>query len=115
MCYHSVMSVVKINALEIPPQAGDEIVKRFSARLDALAEVPGFEGFELLKPTGEAEKRWFVYSRWADEDAYQAWRTSETFANSHSGPPKADSTEQKPVSTGSALLEFEVAASADPA
>lgn len=108
------MSVVKINALEIPPQASDEIVNRFSARLDALSEVHGFEGFELLKPTGENEKRWFVYSRWSSEETYQAWRDSETFANSHGGPPKADNAAQKPVSTGSALLEFEVVASADP-
>ena len=42
------MSVVKINALEIPPQAGDEIVKRFTARMTSLADVAGFEGFELL-------------------------------------------------------------------
>jgi heme-degrading monooxygenase HmoA len=82
------MSVVKINALQIPPQAGDEIVKRFAARIDELSEVDGFEGFELLKPTGEAESRWFVYTRWADEDAYLAWRNSDTFARGHaaSGP-----------------------------
>jgi len=106
------MSVVKINALEIPPQAGDEIVKRFSARLEALAAVPGFEGFELLCPTGETEKRWFVYSRWATEEAFEAWRASDTFASSHAGQENAD---RKPVAMGSALLEFEVAASADPA
>ncbi len=113
------MSVVKINALAIPPQAGDEIVKRFSARLDALAEVPGFEGFELLRPTGEAETRWFVYSRWSSEETYQAWRSSETFAAGHAGQGKpdggdADTEERKPVATGSALLEFEVTVSRDP-
>lgn len=80
------MAVVKINALEIPPQAGDEVVKRFAARLDELSTVAGFEGFELLRPTGEAEPRWFVYTRWADEDSYQAWRTSETFARGHAQP-----------------------------
>ena len=50
------MSIVKINALDVPPQAGDEIAKRFAARMNALADVPGFLGFELLRPTGEAEK-----------------------------------------------------------
>ena len=59
------MSVVKINALEIPPQAGDEIIKRFTARMDSLADVAGFEGFELLRPTGDSEPRWFVYTRWS--------------------------------------------------
>ncbi|MGF1597875.1 MAG: antibiotic biosynthesis monooxygenase family protein [Acidimicrobiales bacterium] len=80
------MAVVKINALEIPPQAGEEIVKRFSARLDELSRVEGFQGFELLRPTGDAESRWFVYTRWADEEAYQAWRTSDVFARGHAAP-----------------------------
>ena len=77
------MSVVKINALEIPPQAGDEIVKRFTARLGSLADVAGFEGFELLKPTGENELRWFVYTRWADQASYEAWRDGDGARASH--------------------------------
>ena len=51
------MTVVKINALEIPEAAGEEIVKRFAARMESLDGVPGFEGFELLRPTGESERR----------------------------------------------------------
>lgn len=95
------MSVVKINALEIPPQAGEEVVERFSARLDSLADVPGFEGFELLRPTGEAEPRWFVYTRWADEASYEGWRDGDARA-AHAG------RDGPPVSTGATLLEFEV-------
>lgn len=117
------MSVVKINALAIPLQAGDEIVKRFAARLDELSTVAGFEGFELLKPTGEAETRWFVYTRWADEDAYQAWRNSETFAQNHGNGPAGGSDGEdseaagnppgsSPLSTGATLFEFEVTLSA---
>ena len=56
------MTVVKINALEIPADAGDEIVARFTARMNSLTEVAGFGGFELLRPTGDAETRWFVLS-----------------------------------------------------
>ncbi|KAG1648706.1 Heme-degrading monooxygenase HmoB [Nymphon striatum] len=44
------LSVVKINALEVPAQAGEEIVKRFAARMGSLHDVAGFEGFELLAP-----------------------------------------------------------------
>lgn len=124
------MTLVKINALNIPPQAGDEIVKRFEARMTEMSTVSGFEGFELLRPTGDEEPRWFVYTRWADEDSFQAWRNSETFANSHkAGPPAgagapgghpgghpggSDDAPKRPVATGSALLEFEVAVSAGP-
>lgn len=124
------MTLVKINALSIPPQAGDQIVGRFQARMEEMSTVAGFEGFELLKPTSDEETRWFVYTRWADEESFQAWRNSETFANSHkAGPPpqggsdgaeaaapsEGDEAPKRPVATGSALLEFEVAVSAGPA
>jgi heme-degrading monooxygenase HmoA len=120
------MAVVKINALEIPPQAGDEIVKRFSARLGELSTVSGFEGFELLRPTGENESRWFVYTRWADQASYEAWRNSDAFASGHAqaGPPAGgghgadgdNGGERKgPMSMGATLLEFDVAVTAGPA
>ena len=106
------MSVVKINALELPPQAGDEIIKRFTARMDSLADVPGFEGFELLRPTAETETRWFVYTRWADQAAYEGWRDGDGARNSHA----SDDGEQprQPVSMGATLLEFEVEVQAGP-
>jgi heme-degrading monooxygenase HmoA len=110
------MTVVKINALEIPPQAGDEIVKRFTARLDSLADVAGFEGFELLRPTGEAEQRWFVYTRWADQASYEAWRDGDGARASHAQGAADGAEEQprQPVSMGATLLEFEVTVSAGP-
>lgn len=126
------MSVVKINALNIPPQAGEEVVKRFSARLGELSKVDGFEGFELLKPTADNEPRWFVYSRWRDEAAFQAWRNSDTFTQGHAGanagPPAGAEAgghpggghpggppQGGPLASGSELLEFEVTVSAEPA
>jgi len=125
------MSIVKINALSIPPQAGEEVVKRFAARTGELSAVAGFEGFELLRPTGEVEERWFVYTRWADEASYEAWRTSETFARGHAGgPPQGDggghpqgghggqdgaeASGPSPLSSGATLLEFDVTLSAAP-
>lgn len=110
------MSLVKINALEIPPQAGDEIVKRFTARMNSLADVAGFEGFELLRPTGDTETRWFVYTRWADQDSYEAWRDGDGARASHAqdaSDSNGDSDKPRPpVSMGATLLEFEVAVSA---
>jgi len=107
------MSVVKINALEIPPQAGDEIIKRFTARMNSLADVAGFEGFELLKPAGDTETRWFVYTRWADQAAYEGWRDGDGARASHAGPKDGEAS-QAPVSMGATLLEFEVAVAAGP-
>lgn len=101
------MSVVKINALEIPPAAGAEIVKRFTARMDSLADVAGFEGFELLRPTADTETRWFVYTRWADQASYEAWRDGDGARASHAQPE--GEAPRAPVSMGATLLEFEVA------
>ncbi len=113
MGYKGWMSVVKINALEIPPQAGDEIVKRFTARMSALGDTPGFEGFELLRPTGDAETRWFVYTRWTDEESFQAWRSGDGAAAAHSRHP-GDGDAPAPVSMGATLLEFAVEVTAGP-
>ena len=114
------MTVVKINALEIPPQAGDEIVKRFTARMDSLSDVAGFEGFELLRPTGDAETRWFVYTRWADQASYEGWRDGDGARNAHAQPGGGAGSESgegaapPPVSMGATLLEFEVEVAAGP-
>ena len=109
------MTIVKINALEIPPQAGDEIVKRFTARLDSLADVAGFEGFELLRPTADTETRWFVYTRWVDQAAYEAWRDGDGARTSHAEQETGESKAGRaPVSMGATLLEFEVEVSAGP-
>lgn len=107
------MSVVKINALQIPSQAGDEIVKRFTARMNSLADVAGFEGFELLRPTADTETRWFVYTRWADQASYEAWRDGDGARASHARGPEGDDA-PPPVSMGATLLEFEVEVTAGP-
>ena len=44
------MSVVKINAIEVPEGAGAELEARFAARKHAVDGEPGFEGFQLLRP-----------------------------------------------------------------
>ena len=47
------MSVVKINAITVPADSGDELAQRFAARAGAVDNQAGFEGFELLKPTDD--------------------------------------------------------------
>jgi heme oxygenase (mycobilin-producing) len=101
------MSVVKINAIEVPEGSGQELERRFAARLGAVDKAPGFLGFELLRPVA-GENRYFVYTRWENEEAFQAW-SSGSGIQAHSGE------RSKPVGTGSALLEFEVVQSAAPA
>ncbi|QUQ62412.1 antibiotic biosynthesis monooxygenase family protein [Kutzneria sp. CA-103260] len=100
------MAVVKINALDVPEGAGEEIEKRFAARAEAMNSVPGFLGFELLRPVG-GESRYFVYTRWESDEAFKAWGSGPAAGAAHAGS-------RQPVSTGANLLEFEVALSMEP-
>ena len=82
------MSIVKINAITVPADSGDELGRRFAAHSGTMAGVAGFEGFELLRPT-DGRTQWLVLTRWADEDSYDAWRSSQDFARSHGGPARS--------------------------
>jgi heme-degrading monooxygenase HmoA len=93
------MAVVKINAIEVPEGAGAELEQRFASRRRAVEGQPGFLGFELLRPVG-GEHRYFVYTRWESEEAFQAWAAGSAQA-AHGGTAR-------PVATGASLLEFEV-------
>ena len=76
------MTVIKINAITVPPDSGDELARRFAARAGAVDNQDGFEGFELLKPTDE-RTTWLVVTRWRDELAFQAWVNSPAFSHGH--------------------------------
>ncbi|HVT75833.1 MAG TPA: antibiotic biosynthesis monooxygenase [Acidimicrobiales bacterium] len=104
------MSVVKINAVDVPTDRAGEFEARFAARAGAVEHTDGFEAFELLRPTGGAT-RYFVYTRWASEDAYQAWLASQDFAKAHAHVATDQSAQEggaAPVAHGAELLAFEV-------
>jgi heme-degrading monooxygenase HmoA len=101
------MSVVKINSVEVPADRADEFEARFAARAGAVEHTDGFEAFELLRPTGDAT-RYFVYTRWASEDAYQGWLSSQDFAKAHAHVATDKSGGAAPVAHGAELLSFEV-------
>ncbi|GAA4657958.1 antibiotic biosynthesis monooxygenase [Kineococcus glutinatus] len=100
------MAIVKINAIEVPEGGGEELERRFAARLGAVEGAAGFLGFELLRPV-RGESRYFVYTRWETEEAFRAW--------SEGGARAAHAGERaRPVATGASLLEFEVVLGAGP-
>ena len=94
------MTVVKINAIEVPPDAGPELEKRFANRAHAVDNQPGFLGFQLLRPV-KGEDRYFVVTQWETEEAFQEWSAGPAKA-AHSGE------RAKPVASGASLLEFDV-------
>jgi heme-degrading monooxygenase HmoA len=78
------MTVIKINAITVPADSGDELARRFAARAGAVDGQPGFEGFELLRPTDD-RTQWLVVTRWQDEESFQGWMGSPAFGHGHAG------------------------------
>ena len=105
------MSVVKINAIEVPPGKGDELEARFAARAGQVDQEPGFEEFMLLRPVA-GDDRYFVVTRWESEEAFQNWRNGQSFQHQHRETHEdggaGQAKPQHPVATGASLLEFEV-------
>lgn len=93
------MSVVKINAIQVPEGAGPELEARFAARQHTVDSQPGFDGFQLLRPVAR-ESRYFVVTTWARQEDFETWRDGSA-REAHSG-------DRRPVATGANLLEFEV-------
>jgi heme-degrading monooxygenase HmoA len=91
------MSYVAINVLSVPEGAGATLEERFAARQRAVEGAPGFEHFELLRPV-EGTTDYLVYTRWASEADFRAWRG----AGAH-GP-----AQEQPAASGSNLWAFEV-------
>ena len=83
-CHAGFMTVIKINALTVPAEMGEEVAKRFGARAGAVDGHEGFEGFELLQPTDD-RTTWLVVTRWRDDASFEAWRSSTSFAEGHRG------------------------------
>jgi heme oxygenase (mycobilin-producing) len=95
-------SVVKINALTVPEEMRDTLEERFARRAGEVEQLEGFEGFQLLRPTG-GEDRYYVVTRWRSEEDFQRWVESEEFRRGH-----AQSEEHGPAATHAELLSFEV-------
>jgi heme-degrading monooxygenase HmoA len=100
------VTVIKINAITVPPDGGDELARRFAARAGAVDSQEGFEGFELLRPT-DGRSTWLVVTRWRDDASFEAWRTSAAFGAGHGHGAHAG--QQRPVAVSSELWSFEVA------
>lgn len=96
------MSVVRINAISVPPERADELLARFAARAGEVAKMDGFEAFELLRPTDDRDT-FLVYTRWRSQADFDAWVGSNAFQHGH----RQHATDG-PVSTHSELWSFDV-------
>lgn len=102
------MTVIKINALTVPAEMGDEVAKRFAARAASVDGADGFEGFELLKPEDE-RTTWLVLTRWRDDAAFDAWRNSGAAEEAHRAPEHSHGGDApKPMGLKAELWSYSV-------
>lgn len=105
------MSIIKINAITVPSETGDELAHRFQARQQAgaMSGIPGFEGFELFQPTDEREQ-WLVVTRWESHEAFDAWQSSDAFRAAHQRDVDEETGRKKrPVGTDAQLWSYQIA------
>jgi heme-degrading monooxygenase HmoA len=117
------VTVIKINAITVPADGGDELARRFAARAGAVDNQDGFEGFELLRPT-DGRTTWLVVTRWRDEASFEAWVASPAFGAGHRQAASAarghdeghhpaghghDGGAQRPAAVSSELWSFDIA------
>ena len=118
------MSIVKINALTVSEEQRETLEKRFSSRAGAVESSDGFEWFELLRPV-EGTDRYLVYTRWRDEESFQAWMSGPAqAAHRGGGEGKSESKSEsngeggeqprKPAASGAETWSFEVVQQAAP-
>ena len=116
-------SIVKINVLEVPAEQRELLEKRFASRAGTVDSADGFEWFELLRPL-EGTDQYLVYTRWRDEESFQAWmegpmKAAHQHGGSTSGQGEGqgagEGTERPaPAASGSTLWSFEVVQQAAP-
>lgn len=117
------MSIVQINLLTVPEGMGPQLEKRFANRKKAVDGTPGFEGFDLLRPTsGDGNDRYMVLTRWESQEAFENWLNSRDFQQGHASSGGGEASEgekkahadqrreggQQPAATGSELWGFDV-------
>ncbi|MFV0526338.1 MAG: antibiotic biosynthesis monooxygenase family protein [Acidimicrobiales bacterium] len=106
------MTVIKINALTVPAEMGEEVAGRFAARAGAVDGAEGFEGFELLRPTDD-RTTWLVLTRWRDDASFDAWRNSDSFSHGHQGPGEGGGKPPAAMPIQAELWNYEVSTGSD--
>jgi heme-degrading monooxygenase HmoA len=96
------MSVVRINAITVPAERAEECERRFAARAGEVGTMDGFEAFELLRLSDD-RAAYLVYTRWASQEAFDAWVNGQAFQRGHK-----PHNPEGPVSSESALWSFDV-------
>ena len=73
---------VVMNRIPVNSEYADAFVERFSDRAALVDNMPGFEGFRLLKPAN-VDDPFIVVTYWEARVHYERWIESEEFQKGH--------------------------------
>lgn len=86
---------VVMNNIPVTEEGRPIFEDQFKQRAGSMANVPGFQAMRVLRP--HRGNTYIVMVQWENEEQYQKWRNSESFAASHSKQNKKD---KPPYSAG---------------
>jgi heme-degrading monooxygenase HmoA len=108
------MTIVKINAITVPADAGRELEGRFAAAGGRRGPAAGLRGVRAA-PADRWVQPLLRRDPVGDEASFQAWMNSRAFGEQHGKQPAANGQPQRPVSSQAELLAFEVVDLTSPA
>lgn len=72
-----------INQLNVKAEYLEELTQSFAENAKGLEQEPGFAGYRFLKPLDPESSPCIVETYWEDAEAFEAWKKSEHFKQSH--------------------------------
>lgn len=83
---------IAANRFAVRPGAEAQFEERWSKRDSALAEMPGFKSFTMLRRDGSIQNdpmaddfQYMSFTIWQDKASFMNWRNSQSFKDAHSG------------------------------
>ncbi|MCY4044373.1 MAG: antibiotic biosynthesis monooxygenase [Cellvibrionales bacterium] len=81
------------NRLYLNEAYGDELSRRFQARVPKLKEQTGFVKMQVLKSQGK-ETPWIIQTTWATQQDFKNWVQSPDFKDAHANPMPEEAFER---------------------
>lgn len=74
---------IVMNNIPVTDEGQPVFEDRFKQRQNEVDSMPGFQAFRLLRPT--TGNTYVVFTQWASEQDFKAWKNSEQFTKAHKG------------------------------
>ena len=74
---------VVMNHLSVPEKEVEHLKKVFVHSTESMKQVEGFIDFQLMYSNDQHDL--LVYTKWQNQEDYNAWKTSQAFQQAHQG------------------------------